>query len=73
MSSHTRVVALLWALWMASAAAQPPAVAIATLGPQPGSPVPPFTAVDQHGRTHTLQSLLGPKGAMLVFSRSADW
>jgi hypothetical protein len=48
-------------------------VAIASLGPQPGSAVPTFSAPDQTGRVHTLQSLLGPKGAMLVFSRSADW
>lgn len=48
-------------------------VAIATLGPQPGSAVPGFSAPDQTGRVHTLQSVLGPKGALLVFSRSADW
>ena len=43
------------------------------LGPQVGTVVPDFSAVDQHGRTHTLKSVLGPKGAMLVFNRSADW
>ena len=48
-------------------------VAVDTLGPQPGARVPEFSATDQSGRTHTLKSLLGPKGAMLVFSRSADW
>ena len=48
-------------------------VPVDTLGPQPGARVPDFTAADQAGRTHTLKSLLGPKGAMLVFSRSADW
>jgi hypothetical protein len=35
--------------------------------------VPSFTGVDQHGRTQTLESSLGEKGAMLVFFRSADW
>jgi hypothetical protein len=59
-------------LFAASVSAQTP-VAIASLGPQPGSAVPTFSAPDQTGRVHTLQSLLGPKGAMLVFSRSADW
>jgi len=54
------------------AAAQAP-VAVQALGPQPGTRVPDFTATDQNGGRHTLQSLLGPKGAMLVFSRSADW
>ena len=48
-------------------------VAVDALGPQPGARVPDFSATDQRGRTHTLKSLLGPRGAMLVFSRSADW
>jgi hypothetical protein len=48
-------------------------VAVDTLGPQPGAAVPEFAAVDQTGKTRTLASILGPKGAMLVFSRSADW
>jgi hypothetical protein len=58
--------------WSGGAFAQAPA-AIATLGPQPGTTAPTFAAPDQNGRTHTLQSILGPKGAMVVFSRSADW
>jgi len=35
--------------------------------------VPDFTLADQHGRKRTLQSVMGPKGAMIVFYRSADW
>ena len=42
-------------------------------GPAAGSPAPDFSALDQAGRTRTLQSIMGPKGAMLVFFRSADW
>ena len=42
-------------------------------GPDVGHEVPPFSAVDQHGRAQTLQSIMGPNGAMLVFFRSADW
>ena len=42
-------------------------------GPAAGRPAPAFSAVDQAGRTQTLQSIMGPKGAMLVFYRSADW
>jgi hypothetical protein len=42
-------------------------------GPNVGSPALPFELRDQNGETHTLQSLLGPKGAILVFYRSADW
>ena len=42
-------------------------------GPAAGSPAPDFSALDQAGRTQTLRSIMGPKGAMLVFYRSADW
>jgi hypothetical protein len=59
-------------LMTAGARGQAP-VAVDTLGPQPGARVPEFSATDQAGRVRTLTSLLGPKGAMLVFSRSADW
>jgi hypothetical protein len=43
------------------------------LGPQVGSSVPEFTLLDQNGRWRTLMSVMGPKGLMLVFFRSADW
>jgi len=43
------------------------------LGPQVGERVPDFTLNDQQGHSHTLTSLLGPRGLMLVFFRSADW
>jgi hypothetical protein len=46
---------------------------VRTLGPQLGERVPDFTLNDQQGRSHTLTSLLGPRGLMLVFFRSADW
>jgi peroxiredoxin len=42
-------------------------------GPAAGSPLPDFSAPDQAGRPQTLKSIMGPKGAMLVFYRSADW
>lgn len=60
---------------MASGLASQAAAAIDTakLGPQVGAVVPAFTGVDQFGKTHTLASTYGPKGAMLVFFRSADW
>lgn len=51
----------------------PAAIDTAKLGPQVGAVVPAFTGVDQFGKTHTLASTYGPKGAMLVFFRSADW
>jgi hypothetical protein len=46
---------------------------VSKLGPQVGERVPDFSLKDQTGRTQTLQSIMGPKGAMLVFIRSADW
>ena len=45
----------------------------AKTGPAVGDPVPSFSGPDQHGSTRTLASIMGPKGAMLVFFRSADW
>jgi len=46
---------------------------VSKLGPQVGQPVPGFSLKDQTGKLQTLQSIMGPKGAMLVFLRSADW
>jgi hypothetical protein len=46
---------------------------LSKVGPQVGQRVPDFTLIDQVGKTRTLDSLMGPKGAMLVFYRSADW
>lgn len=62
---------------IAVAYAQPPqtkpAAELARLGPQVGERVPDFELSDQNGRAHTLKSILGPNGAMLVFYRSASW
>ena len=46
---------------------------VASLGPQVGERVPAFSLLDQNGRVRTLDSILGPKGAILLFHRSADW
>ena len=46
---------------------------VASLGPQVGERVPAFSLPDQNGRVRTLDSILGPKGAILPFHRSADW
>jgi peroxiredoxin len=35
--------------------------------------VPDFSLLDQKGQSRTLSSVMGPKGLMLVFYRSADW
>jgi hypothetical protein len=48
-------------------------VEVSKLGPQVGERVPDFRLRDQAGRERTLRSILGRRGAMLVFVRSADW
>jgi len=42
-------------------------------GPPVGSKMPGFELRDQDGKAHTLSSLLGPKGAVILFFRPADW
>ncbi len=46
---------------------------VSKLGPKVGERVPDFSLEDQNGHRQTLRSIMGPKGAMLVFIRSADW
>lgn len=46
---------------------------VKTLGPQVGEKIPDFTLRDQYGEMRTLASLMGPKGLVLVFNRSAEW
>ncbi len=71
------VVSMLGSAALAAAAAlaqsAPGTVDPTRLGPQVGETVPGFTLPDQRGRTHTLDSLMGPKGLMLVFARATGW
>jgi len=46
---------------------------VSKLGPQVGARVPDFKLFDQSGAERTLQSIMGRRGTMLVFVRSADW
>lgn len=48
-------------------------VDVSAVGPQVGQQVPEFRLTDQAGQVWTRESIAGPKGAMLVFFRSADW
>jgi len=57
---------------LAVAAALLPAQAV-KYGPAPGQRAADFSLPAQDGRTQTLRSVMGPKGLMLVFYRSADW
>ena len=60
-----------------SAALQQPNTAqmvdVETVGPNVGEALPEFSLRDQRGQVHSLKSLLGSKGAIIVFFRSADW
>ena len=68
------LAAVLSVTTLVGVARQPaPAVDTSTLGPQVGATVPAFTGTDQFGKPQSLASLSGPKGLMLVFSRSTDW
>jgi hypothetical protein len=57
---------------ISAAQTSPPQPKIQT-GPEAGATIPAFEAVDQQGKRQTLETLMGPKGLMLVFFRSADW
>ncbi|MDP2321631.1 MAG: hypothetical protein Q8O42_20110 [Acidobacteriota bacterium] len=74
MLRHLPSAILAVALGVAGLSAQaPPAADTSKIGPQVGAVVPAFSGTDQFGKPHTLASVMGPKGAMLVFFRSADW
>jgi peroxiredoxin len=45
----------------------------ADFGPPTGSRFPAFSLPDQSGKLHSSRSLLGPKGAVILFYQSADW
>jgi hypothetical protein len=75
MMTTTRAASLVALLcWTVGAAAQiPSTLDTSTIGPPVGARVPPIAGIDQFGRPQTLDAISGPKGAMLVFFRSADW
>ncbi len=74
MTRRSAIVLFTAALTVATLSGQaPPPVDTSKIGPQVGTAVPAFSAADQFGKPQTLASVMGPKGAMLVFFRSADW
>src|SRR4051812_26634495 len=50
-----------------------PIVDVERVGPKIGEAIPEFSLRDQNGQVQSLKSLFGPKGAIIVFFRSADW
>jgi hypothetical protein len=84
MSHLYRTSGLALGLWLAlapasgSTARQPTnpsaqSVDVESLGPKVGEALPEFSLRDQGSHIQSLKSLLGPKGAVIVFFRSADW
>lgn len=73
-STRFAALALLLSLGLPARAQQAPQkIDVSRLGPQVGQAVPDFRLQDAQGKVWTRDSIMGPKGAMLVFSRSADW
>jgi len=64
---------VLFAFLPVTTAQEREAIDISALGPQIGDTVPDFSLPDQNGQIQTLESVMGPNGAMLLFHRSADW
>ncbi|MFA5911010.1 MAG: hypothetical protein WC815_19710 [Vicinamibacterales bacterium] len=74
MKTRSAIAVVTIVLAAAGLAAQaPPAVDTSKIGPQVGAVVPAFSGTDQFGKPQSLAAAMGPKGAMLVFFRSADW
>ena len=67
------MLSLILVLTLATAGAAQDLPEVEQFGPQVGDVVPAFALRDQTGQTQTLESIMGPNGAMLVFNRSADW
>jgi hypothetical protein len=62
-----------WSIPLSAQSTPREKIDVSKLGPQVRQRVPGFSLKDQDGKTRTLNSIMGPKGAMLVFVRSADW
>ena len=46
---------------------------VSALGPQVGELIPAFSLPDQNGTMQTLESIMGERGALILFHRSANW
>ncbi len=63
-----------FAVWpMAGQAGAAKKVDFEKMGPAVGAKMPDFSAEDEDGQVRNLKSLLGPKGALVLIFRSADW
>ena len=66
------LIAVLLALPVAAQQTSP-SIDVASLGPQVGEQIADFRLEDQEGKVWTRDSIMGPNGALLAFSRSVDW
>ena len=69
----TLIIGLNWMVYAPTSTPTRTRIDVSELGPQVGERVPDFSLPDQNGELWTLNSIMGPKGAMLLFHRSADW
>ena len=69
----TLIIGLTWMVYAPTSTPTRSRIDVSDLGPQVGERVPDFSLPDQNGELWMLNSIMGPKGAMLLFHRSADW
>ena len=69
----TLIIGLTWMVYAPTSTPTRTRIDVSELGPQVGERVPDFSLPDQNGELWTLNSIMGPMGAMLLFHRSADW
>ena len=67
------ILLIVFAATTVSSQPAPPKIDVTKLGPQVGERIADFRLQDQNGKVWTRDSLMGPNGLMLVFSRSTDW
>ncbi len=69
----TLIVGLTWMVYAPTSTPTRTRIDVSELGPQVGERVPDFSLPDQNGELRTLNPIMGPNGAMLLFHRSAYW
>jgi cytochrome oxidase Cu insertion factor (SCO1/SenC/PrrC family) len=67
------IVGLTWMVYAPTSTPTRTRIDVSQLGPQVGERVPDFSLPDQNGQLRTLNSIMGPNGALLLFHRSASW
>jgi hypothetical protein len=71
--SGTKTLYLLWLALLLLASVLKAQTNPPPKGPQVGEAIPAFKLRDQFGHEQTFDTMVGPKGLVLLFFRSADW